>query len=102
MVPSVLAQTQIAVMAGGGSTTPSTTPEAATSAALSTPSGIAVDGAGNLYIVDRGHNLVEKVDPAGNIVVVAGGGHTLCSLGVFPSEYMGIGNNPRTLGNDLC
>ncbi|MDG7001741.1 MAG: hypothetical protein JRN15_21805, partial [Nitrososphaerota archaeon] len=38
---------QIAVIAGGGTTTPSTTPTAATNARLSTPDGLALDSAGN-------------------------------------------------------
>jgi sugar lactone lactonase YvrE len=39
----------------------------ATSAQLRWPSGVAVDGAGNLYIADYGNNLIRKVDTSGNI-----------------------------------
>ena len=52
---------QIAVIAGGGTTTPSTTPTAATNARLSTPDGLALDSAGNLYIADWGTNLLVKL-----------------------------------------
>ncbi len=66
---------QIVVVAGGGSTAPSATAVAATSAALSGPTGMVVDDAGNLYISDQNVNQVDKVT-AGNITLVAGGGGT--------------------------
>jgi uncharacterized protein (TIGR03437 family) len=46
----------------------------ATSAELNLPSGVAVDGAGNLYIADMGNNRIRKVSPAGIITTVAGNG----------------------------
>ena len=46
----------------------------ATQAQLQPPYGVAVDGAGNLYIVDRSNNRIRKVDPAGTITTVAGTG----------------------------
>jgi len=46
----------------------------ATSASLSYPTGVAVDGAGNLFIADLGKNRVRKVSPSGIIVTVAGNG----------------------------
>lgn len=47
---------------------------AATAASLSAPRGVFVDGAGNIYIADSGNNRIRKVDTAGNISTVAGGG----------------------------
>ncbi len=47
---------------------------AATAANLSAPAGVAVDGAGNLYIADSGDNRVRKVTVAGVISTVAGSG----------------------------
>src|SRR5438093_1444496 len=46
----------------------------ATSASLNAPRGIAVDAAGNVYIVDAGNLRIRKVNPAGVISTVAGGG----------------------------
>jgi sugar lactone lactonase YvrE len=44
----------------------------ATSAQLSTPYSIALDGAGDLYIADTGNGLIRKVTPGGTITTVAG------------------------------
>ena len=44
----------------------------ASAARLNTPYGIAVDGAGNLYIADLGNNRVRKVGPDGTISTVPG------------------------------
>jgi sugar lactone lactonase YvrE len=49
---------------------------AATLAALNTPSGVAVDDAGNLYIADSNNNRVRKVTAAGIITTVGGNGGT--------------------------
>lgn len=46
----------------------------ATSAELGGPSGVAVDGGGNLYIADYYQNRVRKVSPDGVIRTVAGNG----------------------------
>jgi sugar lactone lactonase YvrE len=46
----------------------------ATSAELYAPYGVAVDSAGNLYIVDNGNYRIRKVDLNGNISTVAGNG----------------------------
>ena len=47
---------------------------AATAAQLRFPAGVALDGAGNLYIADRDNHRIRKVDPAGVISTVAGDG----------------------------
>ena len=46
----------------------------ATAARIRSPRGVAVDGAGNLYIADTGNNRIRKVDAAGVISTVAGRG----------------------------
>ncbi len=46
----------------------------ATQAQLAFPRGVALDGAGNLYIADLRNHRIRKVDPAGVISTVAGDG----------------------------
>src|SRR5208282_3015356 len=46
----------------------------ATSAELNSPYGVAVDSAGNLYIVDYDNQRIRKVDASGIITTVAGNG----------------------------
>jgi sugar lactone lactonase YvrE len=50
----------------------------ATSASLNTPSGVAVDSSGNLFIADSGDNRIRKVDntPSHIITTVAGTGNS--------------------------
>ena len=47
---------------------------AATSAQLSQPQSVAIDGLGNLYIADTLNNRIRRVDPSGVITTVAGTG----------------------------
>jgi sugar lactone lactonase YvrE len=46
----------------------------AIAARLNSPSGIALDAAGNLYIADQANNRVRRVSPDGSIATVAGNG----------------------------
>ena len=46
----------------------------AVQAQLASPTGVAVDGSGNLYIADSGNERIRKVDPTGRITTVAGTG----------------------------
>ena len=46
----------------------------ATEAELNWPTGVAVDGAGNVYIADRNNERVRRVDPEGIITTFAGTG----------------------------
>ena len=62
----------ITTVAGGGSSLGDG--GAATTAQLNNPRGLAVDGAGNLYIADTWNNRIRKVDTAGVITTVAGTG----------------------------
>jgi len=65
----------ITTVAGNGSGGYNGDNIAATSAQLSNPYGVAVDGAGNLYIVDNGNDRIRKVTAAtGIITTVAGNG----------------------------
>ncbi len=44
----------------------------ATAALFSTPSGVAVDSSGNVYVADNDNNRIRKVVPGGNVTTFAG------------------------------
>lgn len=48
----------------------------ATAAQFLTPTGIAVDGSGNIYVADRDAAVIRKIAPGGIITTVAGNGTT--------------------------
>ncbi len=60
----------ITTVAGGGIGDGSS----ATNVSLNTPSGVAVDASGNLFIADSNNERIRKVDTNGIITTVAGGG----------------------------
>ena len=71
---TVTFQGLITTVAGNGALGYSGDGGAATSAKLNVPSGVAVDGVGNLYIADAGNNRIRRVAPDGIITTVAGTG----------------------------
>jgi len=46
----------------------------ATQASFWFPTGVAVDGAGNVYVADRSNNLIREIDPSGLVSTLAGNG----------------------------
>ena len=68
-------QAVISTVAGNGTMVYSGDGGPATKAALGIPPDVAVDSAGNLYIVDRSNNRIRKVDTSGTISTFAGNGN---------------------------
>src|ERR1035441_7958614 len=64
----------ITTVAGGGSSGGLGDGGQATAATLNSPIGVAVDSAGNLFLIDSGNVRVRKVAANGIITTVAGNG----------------------------
>ena len=62
----------ISTFAGNGTAGYSGDNGPATSAELKVPVGVALDGAGNLYIADEGNSVIRKVNASGTITTIAG------------------------------
>ena len=71
----------------------------AVAARLNDPSGVAVDGAGNLYIADSANNRIRRVDAFGAITTVAGTGESGYSGDGGPAVEAAL-NNPADVAVD--
>ncbi len=91
LIEQVNAAGNIITVAGGGGSTPSTTPQPAPSVAFNAPGELAVDGAGNLYIADILNSEVEQLNLAGQLAVVAGGGAIVPTSAVQSSLTASLG-----------
>ena len=70
----------------------------ATAASLTSPRAVAVDTAGNVFIVDAGNQRVRRVSPDGIITTVAGGGSSV--LGDGGPATKGQLNYPNSIAVD--
>lgn len=96
----ITAKTQnINTIAGTGTVGFSGDGAAATTANLGTPSGIAVDSQGNLYLADSGNLRVRKFTVGGNINTVAGNGKVSYSGDGGPATAAQM-NGPLGVGID--
>jgi len=75
----VLATGAVITVAGNGASGFSGDGGPALNATLNTPTGVAVDGGGNLYIADQANNLIRRVDAATQIITTVAGGGTVAS-----------------------
>lgn len=71
----------------------------ATKALLTQPSGLAIDGAGNLYISDSFNGAIRKVDPNGVITAFAGTENAAGFIDAGPVNVARI-RNPQLLATD--
>jgi len=71
----------ITTLAGTGRTGAGGDSGPAASAVLSTPLGVAVDSAGNVYIADAGNNVIRRVDAKTGIITLFAGNYKCCYSG---------------------
>jgi hypothetical protein len=90
----------ILTVAGNGNSAYTGDGGLSTSATVNSPGGVAVDGAGNLYIADTGNNVIRMVTAAtGIITTVAGGGTTVTGGGTVctgQTDTAGDGCSPTS------
>jgi hypothetical protein len=73
VIEKVTPSGMLSVIAGTG-TGGSPTPGPATSSDLDNPAGLALDGAGDVYVADVQNNDIEEITPSGTLSVIAGDG----------------------------
>ncbi len=98
-VRKVAAGGGISTVAGNGTPGYGGDGGAATGAQLYTPTSVAVDGAGNLYIADFNNSRVRKVSAGGAITTVAGNGNSGYSGDGSPATSAQI-NLPQSVAVD--
>jgi len=79
LIREVTTDGAIHTIAGNGTAGYTGDEDAAIRAEVYSPAGVAIDGAGNLYIADVQNDRIRRVDSNGNIATVAGGG--FCASG---------------------
>lgn len=72
----------------------------ATSAQLNEPTGVAVDGNGNIFVADTNNNRIRKISLDGIISTVAGGGSVSASDGALATNAVLAG--PQSVTLDLA
>jgi len=83
----------ITTVAGGGTRSGASGDGGPATSALLGPAGVAIDGAGNLFIADRFSYRIRKVSPSGIITTVAGDG---TGRGVWPYGGPATDDGPAT------
>jgi len=92
----------ISTIVGNGNSTYTGDGGLAAGATLNTPNGVALDGAGNLYIADSGNNRIRKVTAAtGIITTVAGNGMPGTSTSVGDGSAATLANLNQPWGVTL-
>ena len=64
-----------------GSTSSGSSDGTGSSASFNQPTGVAVDSSGNVYVADKGNNLIRKITSAGAVTTFAGDGNAASSDG---------------------
>jgi len=80
----------------------------ATSASLYSPSGVAIDNSGNVYIADEYNSAIRMVAPGGTITTIAGTGIASCDYGAigpalgYPTGITLDGSGNLAVADNFC
>jgi len=85
----------IVTIVGNGDANYSGDGSLAAGATLDTPFGVALDGAGNLYIADGGNNVIRKISAATGIITTIAGNGTKGHYGDGAAATLAQLNHPR-------
>lgn len=91
----------ITTIAGNGDPTYTGDGGPAANATVNSPSGVALDGAGNLYIADTGNNVVRKITAATGIIATVAGNGTAGSAGDAQAAILAELNQPWGVTLDI-
>jgi mucin-19 len=69
-----------------------------TAASFNAPTGVAVDGSGNVYVADSKNNLIRKINSAGAVSTLAGSGSSGSTNGMGTAASF---NNPTGVAVDI-
>lgn len=67
-------KTVVTTLAGGFTRAPGLSDGLGARARFSSPKGVCIDQAGNLYVADTGNNVIRKILPSGQVTIFAGSG----------------------------
>jgi sugar lactone lactonase YvrE len=96
-----VASTGILTVIAGGGNEAAPSGGNAVNTALYSPSGLALDSAGNLYIANNGYGVIQKVTPDGSITTLAGTGFPCCGeLGDGGPALQAQVSNPKGVAVD--
>jgi sugar lactone lactonase YvrE len=70
-----------------------------TGASFNSPSGVAIDGSGNIFVADSKNNLIRKINPAGGVSTLAGSGSSGSTNGMGTAASF---NNPTGVAVDMA
>lgn len=90
-IRKVTSTADVTTVAGNGTNT--TTDGNGTAATFNTPISVAVDAAGNLYVLEYGGGVVRKIDPALNVTTLAGSSPPGFADGTGSAAKFGRGYN---------